>query len=102
MVSMLKIREIRLSKGISQADLAARCNLSRSYLSMIESGQKHPNAVRLRKIAAELGVPAAALLADEDETEELNKHLALMADLSPEDQQAVIALARHLARRSGD
>lgn len=34
-----KIKEIRLEKGISQQDLAAKCNFEKANMSRIEAGR---------------------------------------------------------------
>lgn len=98
MKTMIKVREIRMEKGLSQAELAYRANISRSYLSMIEAGLKHPNARRLHQIAEALGVPVTSLLEEDAERAHLREHMDLVATLTPEDQRTIIDLARRLAR----
>jgi transcriptional regulator with XRE-family HTH domain len=44
--------------------LAAKCDVSRSMISLIERGESSPTAVVLEKIATGLGVPLAALFDD--------------------------------------
>jgi transcriptional regulator with XRE-family HTH domain len=44
--------------------LAAKCDVSRSMLSLIERGESSPTAVVLEKIATGLGVPLATLFDD--------------------------------------
>ena len=38
-----KIREYRISKGLTQEELAKKLNISTSFLRMIELGQRKPN-----------------------------------------------------------
>ncbi|MDF2270283.1 helix-turn-helix transcriptional regulator [Streptomyces coacervatus] len=49
----------------SQAAVAGLCGITERYLQQIEAGTKVPSARVLSRLAAELGVPVAALLADE-------------------------------------
>ncbi len=95
---MRKLREIRKAKNLSQAELADRANISRSYLSMIEAGVKHPNARRLRQIADALGVHVSALLDEGGEDDRIREHMDLLLTLPPEDQDTIIELAKRLAR----
>ena len=44
--------------------LAAKCDVSRSMLSLVERGESSPTAVVLEKIATGLGVPLATLFDD--------------------------------------
>ena len=98
---MLRVHELRKAKGITQAELAERAGVSRSYLSMIESGRKHPNAIRLQALADGLGVTVAELISPSEDGEALFQHLEIMRRLSPTHQEAVIDLARRLAESEG-
>lgn len=57
----LAIKEIRISKNISQGELASLCNLSQTSLSQIESGIKRPNPKNLAKICNSLNVSESFL-----------------------------------------
>lgn len=58
------VRTLRTKLGISLDALAAKCDVSRSMLSLVERGESSPTAVVLEKIAAGLGVPLATLFDD--------------------------------------
>ncbi|MEU1071966.1 MULTISPECIES: helix-turn-helix transcriptional regulator [unclassified Streptomyces] len=49
----------------SQAAIAGLCGISERYLSMVENGKRIPSHTVLVRLAAELGVPVAALLTDD-------------------------------------
>ena len=49
-----KIKQFRLTKGLSQEELAEKCNLSTSYISYIETGKKKINFSQLERISNEL------------------------------------------------
>ncbi len=44
----------RIKKGLSQAELARKCNINQSFLSRIESRQKMPSAEIINILAKEL------------------------------------------------
>jgi transcriptional regulator with XRE-family HTH domain len=51
-----RIRQLRESRGMTQSQLQTRSNVSRSYLSRIESGQMTPSLGTLEKISEPLGI----------------------------------------------
>lgn len=62
------IKELRLKKGITQEDLAARTDISVRTIQRIESGEVDPRAYTLQSIAAALEVDFEVLTASEPET----------------------------------
>jgi transcriptional regulator with XRE-family HTH domain len=59
-----RVRTLRGDRGLSLDALAAKCDVSRSMISLVERGESSPTAVLLEKIAAGLGVPLASLFDD--------------------------------------
>lgn len=59
-----RVRGLRTELGMTLDSLAARCDVSRSMISLIERGESNPTAVVLEKIATGLGVPLATLFDD--------------------------------------
>lgn len=57
-----RIRRLRLGQGRTLQQVADACGFTRSLLSKIETGRTSPPVATLMKIAAALGVKAAALL----------------------------------------
>ncbi len=57
----IRVREHRLSKQISLAELARRTGLSKAMLSKIENAQTSCSLSTLAKLAEALGVPVTAL-----------------------------------------
>jgi transcriptional regulator with XRE-family HTH domain len=51
-----KVRELRLSVGISQEELASRANLHRTYIGMIERAEKNLTLENIEKIANALNL----------------------------------------------
>lgn len=58
------IRQVRLEKGISQEELAALCNLHRTYVGGVERGDRNIGVINLVKIAAALEVSSSYLLSN--------------------------------------
>ena len=56
-----RVRTLRADLGMTLDALAAKCEVSRSMLSLVERGESSPTAVVLEKIATGLGVPLASL-----------------------------------------
>jgi transcriptional regulator with XRE-family HTH domain len=56
-----RVRSLRIEQGMTLDALAAKCNVSRSMLSLVERGESSPTAVVLEKIATGLGVALASL-----------------------------------------
>ena len=59
-----RVRTLRAEQGISLEALAAKCDVSRSMLSLVERGESSATAVVLEKIATGLGVALASLFED--------------------------------------
>lgn len=51
-----RIREIRLSKKISQEDCALNCDLHRTYLGSVERGERNISIINLNKICLSLDI----------------------------------------------
>ena len=57
-----KVREERLSRGLSQEELAERSGLHRTYIGMIERAEKNITLQNIEKIATALEMPIDKLL----------------------------------------
>lgn len=56
-----KIRKERLKQNLSQEDLAEKANLHRTYIGMIERGEKNITLINIEKISNALGISIAEL-----------------------------------------
>jgi len=54
------LRRARTAAGLTQAALAKRCGMDRSYVGGLEAGQRNPTAVTLQRFATVLGVTPTA------------------------------------------
>ena len=57
-----QIQKLRESKGISQQDLAAKCNFEKSNMSRLEAGRVNPTLSTLEKVAIALEVSLAEIV----------------------------------------
>lgn len=57
-----RVRTARLGKSISQEELAARAGVHRTYIGMIERGEKNVTMLSLLKISSALGVSISDFL----------------------------------------
>ena len=62
-----RIRYFRLKIGLSQEELAGRCDLDRAYVGGIERGERNPSLKNISIIATALQVPISALFETSDE-----------------------------------
>jgi transcriptional regulator with XRE-family HTH domain len=59
-----RVRQLRAQLGMTLDQLAAKCDVSRSMLSLVERGESSPTAVVLEKIATGLDIALAGLFDD--------------------------------------
>lgn len=93
----LRIRQLRESRGLTQAQLAEKARMSRSQLAMIEAETRTGNTLRLNAIAAALGVPPEALFEAADLDGAILDALRL---LSPEDKEMIARMVEALAAKA--
>lgn len=59
------VRRKRLELGLSQEELAEAAGVHRTYVGMLERGEKNVTIYNIERISLALGVRAAALLEDD-------------------------------------
>ncbi len=62
-----RVRYFRKLKALSQEELAAACDLHRTYVGGIERGERNVSLNNVERIAEALEVPVAYLLIDGEE-----------------------------------
>lgn len=73
------IRLCRTERGLKQVELAQKSDISVSYLSMLERGQRDPTLSTLNTIAEALGIPLSILVflaVDKSEMTGISERLA--------------------------
>jgi transcriptional regulator with XRE-family HTH domain len=64
-----RIRELRTSRGLTQAQFAESCGLHRTFIGSVERGERNVAILNLRLIAKTLRVPLADLFGDKRKEE---------------------------------
>lgn len=59
-----RVRDERLQRGLSQEELAEKAELHRTYIGMIERGEKNITLINIEKIAKALAIAIDELLKD--------------------------------------
>jgi transcriptional regulator with XRE-family HTH domain len=59
-----KLRELRTKQGISQEDLGAIAGLHRTFISMVERGERNVTIATVEKLAKALGCRMGDLMPD--------------------------------------
>ena len=95
-----RLKKARLALGISQRELGRRIGLSEDVVSSrvtrYELGTSEPDFVTASKLAKELGVPLAYLLADNDALADI---ILAVSNMSPAEQRRMAAELRAKAKR---
>jgi len=97
------LREARLAKGLTQADLGAVLGLDEENsaaprISRYERGDRMPDLESMEKMAEALGLPVAYFHAANDLMAET---LLVMSRLDPEQQRELLAKVRQYAKSKG-
>jgi transcriptional regulator with XRE-family HTH domain len=58
----LRVRQLRVERGLSQEDLAELADLHRNYVSQIENGRRNLSLLNILKLAEGLKVRPARLI----------------------------------------
>jgi transcriptional regulator with XRE-family HTH domain len=58
----IRVRQLREEKGWSQEEFADRCGVHRSYMGVVERGERNLTLSTLHKLASTLEISVAALL----------------------------------------
>jgi transcriptional regulator with XRE-family HTH domain len=56
------VRNLRKEKKLSQEQLALNCGLDRTFISLLERGQRQPSLRSILSIASSLGLPPDQLV----------------------------------------
>ncbi len=114
-----KLKELRVTKKLSQGDIEKRTGLLRCYISRVENGHTVPSVDTLEKMARALEVPMYRLFTDEDRIEkpdisfpttekahnkkedaELLPFAKALARMSDKDQRLLLHMAPKMANRA--
>ena len=101
---MLHLRDLRIKRGLSQADVARELGISRQSYNFYENGKRDPDTAMVKVLAEFFGVSTDYLLGRlYPDTKQLVcspevQEIANLYDKLPEDKKAlVLAMARAMA-----
>jgi transcriptional regulator with XRE-family HTH domain len=99
----LKLKELRLSRGMSQGDLASQAQVTTNYISRLEKGGAAPGIDLVARLAVALGVQIADLLPTTPDLSDLDvtrKHAKKLFEelLRSDDRAVLVVLSQVLAR----
>ena len=60
----IRVRDLRISSGLSQEVLGQKSGLHRTYIGGIERGERNISLINIEKIAKALSVPISSLMED--------------------------------------
>jgi transcriptional regulator with XRE-family HTH domain len=98
-----RLRELRLARGMSQAELARQAEVTTNYISRLEGGGAAPGIDLVARLAVALGVPVADLLPTTPDLDDLvvtRKQAKKLFDelLQTEERAVLLLLTQVLAR----
>ena len=94
-----RIREIRVAKGISQADLAEKAKLSPPVISSIENGRSRMWLITFAKVCEALQVSANDILRLDTPAainDYPNEFKALIADCTSSERETILKIAKEV------
>lgn len=90
---MLKLKEIRLERNITQQEISDKTNISRSVISQYENGIVEPTANVIVKLAEFFQITTDEILG---RTDDFGSVIAPVAPALSEDEAELVALYRSL------
>lgn len=99
-----RLRELRLARGMTQADLAERASVTPNYVGKLENAGAAPGIDLVERLAVALGVATADLLqpaVPPDPKPVLREQAQKLFDRVAKDDQALTFLVPLLARLAG-
>ncbi|MEG2774649.1 MAG: helix-turn-helix transcriptional regulator [Acetivibrio sp.] len=90
----MRIRLYRNETGLSQEELAEKCDLHPTYIGQLERGEKNASIITIQKITKGLKIPMELLFKEIDNTEEYNgmieKLIQIISNFNREEQKALL------------
>ena len=99
-----RLKEIRKKMGISQEDVAFRCDTHPSHIGQMERGERNPTLETLEKIALGLDISVSELLDFDVEPEFTyydaltNKIISYILRMSAPEKKQVLTIVKALAK----
>jgi transcriptional regulator with XRE-family HTH domain len=93
-----RVKQIREEKGMTQGDVATKLNITRSYISRVEKGERAPSVPRLEKLATALDVSVEELFYNEPFDDKWNKVIEAFEgkNIEPEEILGLLEVVENL------
>ncbi len=93
----LRIREIRETYHMTQAEFSERCNLSESFLAAVEGGRKGITSKTLYKICTEMNVSADYFIRGKNNGFEVDTLVEIINSLDKRSREGALRMLREFA-----
>lgn len=93
----LRIREIRETYHMTQAEFSERCDLSESFLAAVEGGRKGVTSKTLYKICTAMNVSADYFIRGKDNGFEMDTLIEIVNSMDEYPREAAIRILREYA-----
>lgn len=93
----LRIREIRETYQMTQAEFSERCDLSESFLAAVEGGRKGVTAKTLYKICTTMNVSADYFVRGKDSGFETDSLIELLNSMDKRSREGALRILREFA-----
>jgi transcriptional regulator with XRE-family HTH domain len=94
-----RLKYLRVSRDLTQGELAKKAGVAQSTIAQIESERKDPSISTLKQVAQALGVEIAILFASDDvhvfDMKRLNEKYHSVSDLNPTLHVAIDRVVRY-------
>lgn len=95
----LRIRELRIARGLSQEQLALRSNITTTYLGLLERNQKNPTIKVLEQVCQSLNVSLMEFFSDANNSQsppdiKSMQILAQLDDCSEDEKELILQLIK--------
>ncbi|MCM1102064.1 MAG: helix-turn-helix domain-containing protein [Clostridium sp.] len=93
----LRIREIRETYHMTQAEFSERCNLSESFLAAVESGRKGITSKTLYKICTTMNVSADYFIRGRNKGFEADSLMEIINSMDKRSREGALRILREYA-----
>ena len=96
----IKLKQARKNMGLSQEELAYRCNLTREYISYIENGRKKPSLEVFLILSKNLMISVENFIADKHQNNMYDLRLINIIKNSKDEEKELYLKIIHLIKRT--
>lgn len=94
----LRIREVRESMGLTREQFSERCDISASFLTAVEGGQKSITSKTIFKICTGANISADYIIFGRGHGYEIDTIVELFNGLEPEYQESAVRILSEISK----